>query len=76
MPANPGRIERLRKTTVPRLVGVDDRHAVDGATRRVLGGRVDGVVRPDDEGDVGGGHLRVGLVHLLQFVVGHVRLGQ
>ena len=55
---------------------MDDRHAVDRAARGRLGRRVDRVVGADHEGDVGGRHLGVGLVHLLELVVGHVGLGQ
>ena len=55
---------------------VEDRHAVDRASRRVLGRGVDDVVRADDERDVGGLELRVRLVHLLQLLVGNVGLGE
>ncbi len=58
------------------LVGVDDRHAVDRARFVVPGGRVDHVVGPDDQRDVGLGHLGIDLVHLDQLVVGNLGLGQ
>src|SRR3954447_6669492 len=58
------------------VVGVDDRHAVDRRARLVAGRRVDDVVGADDEDDVGLRDLPVDLVHLLELLVGHVRLRQ
>src|SRR5206468_2803657 len=59
-----------------RLVGVQDGHAVDGGARGVAGGRVDHVVRTDDEDDIGGLEVAVDVVHLAQLLVRHLRLGQ
>src|ERR1039458_4036456 len=66
----------LEKNDVLRLVGIDDRHAVDGAAWSRVGGRVHRVVGPDDEGHIRCGHLGIGLVHLLELVVRNVGLGQ
>ena len=76
MPANPGRMDRFKKTMFWAWSALHDGHAVDGAAGGVLGGRVDRVISANDQGHVGGRHLRIGLVHLHQLFVGHVGLGQ
>ena len=55
---------------------LEDRHPVDRRGGRVLGRRVGDVVGADHERDVGARELGVGLVHLLELVVGDVGLGQ
>ena len=74
MPAKPGLNAPLDDHDRPRLVDVEDRHAVDGARPVVAGGRVGDVVGADDQRDVGLGELGVDLVHVEQPVVGDVRL--
>ncbi|SVM39198.1 Uncharacterised protein [Klebsiella pneumoniae] len=58
------------------LVGVEDRHAVD---RRGLVGarrRIDDVVRPDHQRDVGIHEVGVDVFHVVDDVVGHTGLGE
>ena len=59
-----------------RLVDVQDRHAVDRTRRVVSGGRVDHVVGADHQRHVGPAELVVDFVHVVQPVVGNIRLGQ
>ena len=58
------------------LVGVDDRHAEDGARLVVPGGRIHDVVGPQHQGHVGLRHLGVDLLHLDEAVVRDLGLGQ
>jgi hypothetical protein len=60
----------------PRLVDVDDRHAVDRAVLVLAGRRVDHVVGADDDAHVHVRHARVDVVHLDELLVGHVGLGE
>ena len=76
MPAKPGFSERLRNTTCWASATVEDRHPVDRRSGRGLRGRVDDVVRADDEHEVGGLEPRIDLVHLDERLVRHVRLGE
>ena len=55
---------------------LQDRHARDRGARLVQGSRVDSVVGPDDEDDVGLGEVGVDLVHLEHDVVRHPSLGE
>src|SRR2546422_8582933 len=66
----------LHEHDVLRLVGVEDGHPIDRAARRVVCRRVDHVVGANDERDVRGLELVVDLVHLLELVVGDVRLSK
>ena len=76
MPAKPGFMLRLMTITVLRLVGVDDRHAVDRAALVVPRGGIDDVVGADHQRHVGLRHLGIDVVHLDQLVVGDVGLGE
>src|SRR4051794_1165509 len=58
------------------LVGVEDRHAVDGRARSRLRRRVDHVVGADHQDDVGVLELAVDVVHLLELLVGHLGLSE
>ena len=69
-------MERFEYDDILRMVDVEDRHAVDRAARVAACSRVRHVVRADHERDVGLFERGVDLVHLVQLVVGHVRLRQ
>src|SRR4029079_15596457 len=58
------------------LVHVQDRHPVDRAALVRAGGRVDDVVGPDVEDDVGPLDRLVDFAHIVQAVIGHVCFGQ
>ena len=66
----------LEEDDLLRLGDLEDRHAVDRRARRGLRRRVHDVVRADDEDHVRGLELGVDLVHLLERLVRHVRLGE
>ena len=59
-----------------RLVGIENRHAVDVATRVGARHRVGDVVGADDEGNVGARELVVDLVEFEHLFVRHVGFGQ
>src|SRR5258705_12748549 len=60
----------------PRLVHVEDRHAVDRGCRIRARRRVRHVVGADDQRHVGAAEFAVDLVHLLELLVWHVGLGE
>src|SRR5450759_2180117 len=66
----------LEHDDVTSLPHLEDRHARDRAGRVLERGRVDRVVRTDDQHDIGVVEVGVDLVHLEHDVVRHLRLGE
>src|SRR5665811_231592 len=66
----------LEHDDVTSLPHLEDRHAGDRAGRVLERGRVDRVVRADDQHDIGVVEVVVDLVHLEHDVVRHLRLGE
>ena len=62
----------LHDDDVRRLIHVENGHSMDRAARIVAGGRIDDVVRPDDECDIGAGELWVDVIHVVKLWVGNV----